>query len=202
MHKIKVFDTHAHYDDRAYGGEPRELIKRILNESVAGFMAVGCCLKSIPQSLKFAEEFENVYAAIGIQPHNVNDLPGDYLLRLRQWADNPKVKAIGEIGLDYHYDGYVREKQIETFREQLGLADELGLPVIIHSRDAAHDTMDVLRDFKVAKTGAVMHCYSGSVETARELIKLGIFISFTGVITFKNARKSAEVCREIGRAHV
>ena len=193
MDKIKLFDTHAHYDDRAYGKSPRELIKRILSENVSGFIQVGCSLKSIPRSLEIAEEFDNVFVSAGIHPHYASELPADYLSRLQKWANHPCVVAIGEIGLDYHYEGYSRSNQIKVFRAQLNFAENLGLPVIIHSRDATEDMMEILREMRPK---AVMHCYLGSAETARELMKLGIPISFTGVITFKNAKKAVEVCRE------
>ena len=189
-----MFDTHAHYDDRAYGKCPRELISRILKDNVSGFIQVGCSLRSIPESLKIADEFDNVYAAVGIHPHYASELPDDYLSRVQKWASYPSVVAIGEIGLDYHYEGYSRDNQIKVFTEQLDLAKKTGLPVIIHSRDAAEDTMRILRE---TRPMAVMHCYSGSLEMSRELIKLGILISFSGVITFKNAKKAAEVCREV-----
>ena len=194
----KLFDTHAHYDDRAYGDNPYEFINRILSDDdarVAGFMQIGCSVKDIPKSLMIAEKFDNVYAAVGFHPHYAGKLPNDYISRLRKWAEHPKVRAIGETGLDYHYEGYCRDAQIEAFRKQLDLSRELNLPAVIHSRDAAQDTMNVLREYKGIK--AVMHCYSGSVETARELIQLKVLISFTGVITFKNAKKAVEVCREV-----
>jgi TatD DNase family protein len=194
---IKLFDTHAHYDDKAYGGNADALITRILSDSenaVAGFMAVGCSMRTIPKSLAIAEKYGTVYASAGIHPHYVKQVTPDYLLRLEEWAKHSKVRAIGETGLDYHYDGYCRETQIRVFREQLALAARLNLPVIVHSRDSTADTLEILREFRPK---GVMHCYSGSVDTARELVKLGILISFTGVITFRNARKAAEVCREI-----
>jgi len=192
--KTNLFDTHAHYDDKAYKNEANTLIQRILFDNVAGFIAVGCSLETIPKSIEISEKYENVYVSVGIHPHYVNELPDDYLSLLEDWTKLDKICAIGETGLDYHYEGYSQENQIKVFREQLVLAEKLKLPVIVHSRDAAADTMEVLRELRPR---AVMHCYSGSVEMARELVKMGIFISFTGVITFKNARKAVEVCREI-----
>ena len=197
LNKIKLFDTHAHYDDKAYGGSADELIGRMMSadvNGVAGFMAVGCSFKRIPRSIALAEKYDNVYASVGIHPHYVDDLPSGYVATLEEFAKHPKVVAIGEAGLDYHYEGYSREKQIQSFREQLELAQKLELPFIVHSRDSAQDTMEILREYK---PHAVMHCYSGSVEMARELVKMGILLSFTGVLTFKNAKKAIEVCREI-----
>lgn len=194
MERIKLFDTHTHYDDKAYGNNADGLIKRIMSENVSGFMAVGCSMKTTPKAIALAEKYPGVYASAGIHPHYASGLPDDYITLLKKWAENPIVKAIGETGLDYHYEGYSRLKQIECFKEQLSLAEGLNLPVIVHSRDAAQDTMEILRE---VRPKAVMHCYSGSVEMVRELIGLGILISFTGVITFKNAKKAVEVCREI-----
>jgi len=199
MKQIKLFDTHTHYDDEAYENAP-ELIGNMLSDGVAGFVAVGCSLKRSQNAVKIAETYENVYASVGIHPGDVDDeLPDDYIKRLETMAKSPKVKAIGEIGLDYHYVGYNREKQIDAFKKQLDLAKSLNLPVIIHSRDATADTMSILRDYKregnpQTSPFAVMHCYSGSAETAGELFKMGVLVSFTGVITFKNAKNTVESC--------
>ncbi|MCL1867281.1 MAG: TatD family hydrolase [Oscillospiraceae bacterium] len=205
--KTKIFDTHTHYDDKAYGKSAHELISRILREDVAGFIAVGCSMTTVPKSLEIAEKYDNVYASVGVHPHYAGKLPPDYLDKLEQWTKSPFAKAVGEIGLDYHYDGRddaaVRENQVRIFREQLVLAAKSGLPVIVHSRDSAHDTMEILREFrKSSQNRIVMHCYSGSLDMARELVKMDVCISFTGVLTFRNARKAAEVCREIPLSHI
>ncbi|MDR0222703.1 MAG: TatD family hydrolase [Oscillospiraceae bacterium] len=194
MEKIKLFDTHTHYDDRAYKGGADAVIEKALADNVAGFMAIGCTLDRSRKAVKIAESRETAYAAVGIHPNDVGGLPPDYLERLEETAKSEKVKAIGEIGLDYHYKGYDRENQIKAFKEQLRLAERLGLPVIIHSREAAEDTMEILREFKPR---AVTHCYSGSAETAGELVKMGILISFTGALTFKNARRAVEACAAV-----
>ncbi|MCL2037032.1 MAG: TatD family hydrolase [Oscillospiraceae bacterium] len=204
MLKTKLFDTHAHYDDKAYGKDSAGLIKRILDENVAGFIQIGCRLKEIPRTLEIASTHANVYAAIGIHPHYVNDfakLPHDYLAQLEVFAaSSEKVKAIGEMGLDYHYDGYNRENQIKAFREQLRLAEKLGLPAIIHSREADEDALAILEEFRKNFKGGdfkvVVHCYSGGLEMSRRLLEMGIMLSFTGVLTFKNAKNAVEVCRE------
>jgi TatD DNase family protein len=195
--KLKLFDTHTHYDDRAYGKSADVLIQRILDDNVAGFIAAGHHEAANVKAVEFARWYTNVYAAVGIHPHYANKaLSANYLKEL-EWLikSSPKIRAIGECGLDYHYDGYNRDKQIRTFTEQLELAQSVGLPVIVHSRKATEDTMHLLRT-KSPKS-AVMHCYSGSAETARELISLGMMISFTGALTFKNARNAVEVCREV-----
>ena len=131
-----------------------------------------------------------MYAAVGIHPEDVGGTPADYLDTLKKWAVLPKTVAIGEIGLDYHYEGYDPDLQKRIFEEQLDLAEELSLPVVIHSRDATEDCMNILR--KRGTVRGVMHCFSGSAETAKQVLDLGMNISFTGVLTFKNARKSIE----------
>ncbi|MCL2634285.1 MAG: TatD family hydrolase [Oscillospiraceae bacterium] len=193
MDKIKLFDTHAHYDDRAYKNTADTLIQQMFSDNVAGFMAIGCNPERNRKAVAIAERYSNVYASVGIHPHDVkSDID---IKQLEKLAKHEKVRAIGETGLDYHYDGHERrEIQIKAFKEQLELAKKLNLPVIIHSRDSTEDTMTILREYRPR---GVMHCYSGSGETARELVKMGIYISFTGVLTFKNARKAIEACEAV-----
>lgn len=138
-------------------------------------------------SLRLTERYENVFCAVGIHPENIAGTPQNYIDILRELAKNKKAVAIGEIGLDYHYEGYDAQKQQEIFENQIKLANELSLPVVIHCRDATEDTMKILR--RTTPDKFVVHCYSGSPETAKELLKLGAYISFTGVLTFKNAKK-------------
>jgi TatD DNase family protein len=192
---MKLFDTHTHYDDRRYGDTADALITRILGDNVAGFIAVGHSRDANFRATEIAAKYNPVFASVGIHPHYAKgSLAPDYLAELECLSKSPKVVAIGECGLDYHYDGFERESQIRVFREQLILAEKLNKPVIVHSRDATEDTMAILNEFTPR---AVMHCYAGSVETARELLELGIMISFTGVLTFPNARKAVAVVREI-----
>lgn len=189
---MKIFDTHTHYDDEAYDADRDELLTNLLSTSVAGFTAIGCSLERSRLAIALAEKYEQVVAAVGIHPEGVADLPDDYISRLRTLAAHEKVRALGEIGLDYHYPGYDKERQIRIFSEQLRLANELKLPVIIHSRDAMEDTLEIIeRDLNVSN-GAVMHCYSGGAETAKKLTDMGIMLSFTGVVTFRNARAAQE----------
>ncbi len=191
----KVIDTHAHYDDEAFDDDRDELLKEMLSDSVEKIITIGCSLERSRMALELAEKYEKIYCAVGIHPEDCYDLPKDYLSQIRNMAESSKkVVAIGEIGLDYHWEGFKKKKQIEVFREQLSLAKELSLPVVIHSRDATQDTMEILREFRPK---GVMHCFSGSAETAREILDLGMMISFTGVITFKNARKAVEACSVI-----
>lgn len=191
---IKTIDTHAHYDAEEFDEDRDELLKRLFAESVDSIITMGCSLKSSAAALKLAEKYERMYAAVGIHPEDCENLPADYISQIKALAANKKVRAIGEIGLDYHYDGSDREKQIACFEEQLSLAKELDLPVVIHSRDATKDTLDILEKYRPR---GVVHCFSGSSETAREILRLGLMISFTGVLTFKNAKKAVEACEVI-----
>lgn len=191
---VKVIDTHAHYDDPAFDSDRDELLTEILNESVDKLITIGCSIEGSRNAIKIAEKFPSVYASVGIHPSDCMGSSDNYIDILREMSKNKKVVAIGEIGLDYHYDGYDKETQIDCFIKQLELAKELSLPVIIHSREATSDTMDILRKYKPK---GVVHCFSGSVETAREIIELGMMISFTGVLTFKNSRKAVEACSAI-----
>ena len=192
---VRLTDTHAHYDDDAFDEDRYDLLDRLFGESVNKIVTVGCSYDRWQPTIALAERYGNMYAALGIHPEDIYDLPADYLRQLEELSGHPKVKALGEMGLDYHYENYDRERQIKVFREQLMLADKLSMPVIIHSRDATADTLEILHDLRPKK--AVMHCFSGSAETAREILDLGLYISFTGVITFKNARRAAEACAEV-----
>lgn len=191
---MKITDTHAHYDDDAFDTDRFELLNKILEESVENIITIGCSLESSRKAIEIAENLHRIYATVGIHPSDCMNLPSDYTDTLRNLSKNPKVVAIGEIGLDYHYEGYNKEAQIECFTRQIELAQELSLPVIVHSREATYDTMEILKKFKPK---GVVHCFSGSVETAREIINLGMMISFTGVLTFKNSKKAVEACKEI-----
>ncbi len=191
---LKVIDTHAHYDDDAFDDDRYELLSSVLSESVDSIITIGTSIEKSRFSVEIAEKFDRVYAAVGIHPEDCVNIPDDYIELLKDMSRNKKVVAIGEIGLDYHYDGYNKDIQIKIFREQLELAEELNLPVIIHSRDATQDTMEILREYKPK---GVMHCFSGSAETAREIIALGMMISFTGVLTFKNSRRAVEACAAV-----
>lgn len=190
----KIIDTHAHYDDEAFDADRDELIKNMLDTNVDRIITVGCSLERSRTSIELAERYDRIYASVGIHPDECYDLSDDYIEQLRLMSRHSKVVAIGEIGLDYHYEGYKKDIQIKCFKEQLELAQELNLPVIIHSREATQDTLDILQEYKPK---GVMHCFSGSVETAQKIIDLGMMISFTGVLTFKNAKKAVEACKII-----
>ena len=187
-----LFDTHAHMDDRAFDEDREALLSRLPEEGIGLLMNPGCSLTSSRAACALAGNYDYIYAAVGSHPDAAAEVCPEVLEQYRVLIrENPKVRAIGEIGLDYHYEDIPRDIQKRSFRAQMGLARELGLPVIVHEREAHGDGMAIVREFPTV-TG-VFHCYSGSLEMARELISLGWYIGFTGVLTFKNARKALEV---------
>jgi len=189
--KTMYFDTHAHYDDEAFDADREAVIAALPGEGVSLVLNASSDLKSSANSVALAEKYPFFYAAVGIHPHEASAMNEEAPEKIRELAENKKVVAIGEIGLDYYYDFSPREVQKEVFRIQMALAEELNMPVIVHDRDAHEDCMDIIRAFRGVR--GVFHCYSGSVEMARELVKLGWYLSFTGAVTFKNAKKAPEV---------
>ncbi|MCM1506546.1 MAG: TatD family hydrolase [Ruminococcus flavefaciens] len=186
MHNI--FDTHSHYTDSSFDCDRDELLSGLSAKGVRYIMLASTCAEDIKANAQLADKYGYIYTSAGFHPENIEDIPSDYIDIVRNAVlQNPKAKAIGEIGLDYHYDGYDREKQIEVFEKQVILANELDMPVIVHSRDATEDTLNILKKYCPA---GVVHCFSGSAETAVEIVKLGMYIGFTGVITFKNSKKA------------
>ena len=193
-----LFDTHAHMDDRVFDVDRDELIASLPGKGVALVMNPGCSLASSYNTVALAEKFPHVYAAVGSHPDAADEINESVIGEYRKLCKlNPKVKAIGEIGLDYHYEDIPRELQQKAFRAQMALAAELDLPVIVHERDAHADGLAIVDEFPTVK--GVFHCFSGSLELARELVKRGWYIGFTGVLTFKNARKAVEVAAAIPR---
>ena len=191
-----LFDTHAHMDDHAFDEDRAQLLKSLPEQGIQLLMNPGCSLASSYNTDKLSREYDYIYAAVGSHPDVADEVNEDALEAYRKLCKlNPKIKAIGEIGLDYHYEDIPREIQLKAFRMQMELARELGLPVIVHERDAHEDGMKVVDEFPDV-TG-VFHCYSGSAEMAKELVKRGWYIGFTGVLTFKNARKAIEVASAI-----
>lgn len=191
-----LFDTHAHLDSGAFRRDLPEILARLPGQGIGLLMNPGCDLPSSQAACALARENPWIYAAVGLHPDAADQISPavvDTLARLVK--DNPKVKAIGEIGLDYHYEDVPRQQQQACFRQQLALAQELGLPVIIHQREAAQDTLDILGEFP--QVTGVFHCYAGSAEMAVQLTRRGWYIGFTGVITFKNARKLVETALAI-----
>lgn len=194
-----IFETHGHYDDEQFDEDREQLIAEFLEKDIDKVMNVGADMRSSRNSVELAGKYPHFYAAVGVHPSEVGDLTEDDMQELKQMTfENPKVKAIGEIGLDYHFDDDPpRDVQKKWFIRQLELARELNMPIIIHSRDAASDTMEILKDMDGGRNGGVIHCYSYSVEQAREYIKMGFNIGVGGVVTFKNSRRLQEVVEDI-----
>ena len=189
---MRVFDTHAHYDSHAFNPDRLELLRSMPEQGVELILNPGCDLESSRTAVSLAEQFPFVYAAVGVHPSDCGDYDDQTQRQLRELAAHPKVKAIGEIGLDYYWkDNPPSEWQKTVFHRQMELAEEVKLPIIVHDREAHHDCLEAVRQHP-GLTG-VYHCYSGSLEDAKVLVKLGWMLSFTGVITFKNARKALEV---------
>lgn len=192
-----LIDSHAHLDDERFDKDRDELIRSLESNGIELVINVGADLKSSIASVSLAEKYSNIYAAVGVHPHDVKDMDESTLEIIKSLAKRDKVVAIGEIGLDYYYDNSPREDQRKWFKRQLELAKELGLPVIIHSRDAQQETFDIIKEAQDGRLRGVMHCYSGSKEMANEYIKLGFYISIAGPVTFKNARVVKEVAKEV-----
>ena len=191
-----LFDTHAHMDDHAFDTDRAELLSALPSQGLALVMNPGCSAESSRNTDKLSREYDYIYAAVGSHPDVADEVNEALLEEYRTLCkQNPKIKAIGEIGLDYHYEDIPREIQLKAFRMQMALARELNLPVIVHEREAHEDGMKVVDEFP--EVTGVFHCFSGSAEMAKELVKRGWYIGFTGVLTFKNARKAVEVAASI-----
>lgn len=188
-----IFDAHAHYDDKWFDENRAELLDSMENTGVCGIVNAAVNLQSTEFALKLSEKYPFIYATTGFHPENLEDMVPDYLSKMEQFLKNPKVVAIGEIGLDYHWD-IPREEQKRVFEEQLAFAKDVDAPVVVHDREAHGDTMELLRKYRPK---GIVHCFSGSVELMREVVSLGMSISLGGVVTFKNARRSVEVAKEI-----
>lgn len=191
-----LFDTHAHMDDRAFDTDRETLLAELPNQGVGLVMNPGCSLESSRNVEKLTRKYGFLYGAVGSHPDAADEVNDAVLEEYRMLCkQNNKIKAIGEIGLDYHYEDIPRDIQQQAFRMQMALAEELNLPVIVHEREAHEDGMKIVDQFP--KVTGVFHCYSGSAEMAKELVKRGWYIGFTGVLTFKNARKAVEVASSI-----
>ena len=191
-----LFDTHAHMDDASFDADRHELLAALPEKGVSLLMNPGCSYKSSLNAIRLAEQYDYIYAAVGSHPDVADEVDEGLCAKYAELCkQHPKVRAIGEIGLDYHYEDIPRDIQKKAFRLQMELARELDLPVIVHEREAHEDGLKIVDEFPTVK--GVFHCYSGSAEMAKELIKRGWYIGFTGVLTFKNARKAIEVASAI-----
>ena len=185
-----IFDTHAHYDDSRFDEDRDELLSSLCSKGVTNIINCGCDYKSCLTTLELAEKYDFIYAALGVHAHKAEESTEEDFRKIKALYSHKKVVAVGEIGLDYHYDFSPRERQIEVFEKQIVLAKELDLPIIVHDRESHEDTMNLL---KKHRPKGVVHCFSGSVEMAKEVVKLGMYIGLGGAVTFKNARKPIEV---------
>ena len=193
MDNIKIFDGHAHYDDKWFDEDREEIFQLLPQQGVAYVVNNAIDLRTCEIAKGYSEKYPYIYFTAGFHPENLQDMPQDYLECLKKYLNHPKCVALGEIGLDYYWD-IPKDLQLKVFKEQLQLAKELDVPVIIHDREAHGDTMDILREFKPK---GLLHCFSGSVEMMREVMKLGLYISLGGTVTFKNARHSVDCAREV-----
>ncbi len=191
-----IFDSHAHYYSHQFDSDREQLLGWTLQEKgVVGIVNMGSDLESCYATLELTRRYDYIWGGVGIHPEDALDLPEDWLGQIQEMLKEPKIVAVGEIGLDYHWlDACPKDRQQEVFATQLELARELALPVVVHDREAHADTLEFLKKYKPA---GVVHCFSGSWETAREILDLGMYIGLGGVVTFKNARHAVEVARNI-----
>ena len=196
---MRIFDTHAHYDDEAFDTDREELLKALPGSGIEYVVNVGASIATTRSTLELSSKYDYIYAAVGVHPSDIADLNEESFSWLKEQTHRQKVVAVGEIGLDYYWDkeAEVQAAQQVWFKRQLDLAREAGLPVIIHSRDAAKDTFDIMKEKDAGSIGGVVHCYSYSPELAAEYVKMGLFIGVGGVITFSKAKKLKETVAAI-----
>jgi len=190
-----IFESHAHYDDEAFDQDREEILARCKEQGIETIVNVSASLESVKSTLALAEKHAFVYAAVGIHPDEAGELNEESFAWLREQCRHPKAVAVGEIGLDYYWDKENHETQKLWFRRQMDLAQELGLPVIVHSREAAADTLEAVKAAHTSRSRGVIHCFSYTQEMAREYLDMGYYIGIGGVVTFKNARKLKEVVK-------
>jgi TatD DNase family protein len=195
--RVMLFDTHAHLDDDRFHEDRKQVLEQCKAEGIELILNAASDMKTCHSSIALAEEYDFIYASVGIHPHDAKSMDNKTIDILSGLAANSKVKAIGEIGLDYHYDFSPRDVQKQRFMEQIDLAMQLKLPIIVHDRESHGDIMEIFKKMNVKNMGGVLHSFSGSVEMARECLKLGFYLSISGPITFKNNVKTVEVVREI-----
>ncbi|HWR56337.1 MAG TPA: TatD family hydrolase [Negativicutes bacterium] len=190
-------DSHAHLDGQSFDGDREAVLQRARDAGISAIINVGFDMPSCRSTLALAEAHPEIYAAVGIHPHDAATVKEDDFAQLHQWAAHPKVVAVGEIGLDYYRNLSPRDLQREAFLRQIALARKVAKPIIIHDRDAHGEIMDILRQEFYDVPGGVMHCYSGSAAMAAEIVKMGLYISIAGPVTFANNRKLGEVVEQI-----
>ncbi|WLD93451.1 TatD family hydrolase [Alkalihalobacillus sp. AL-G] len=192
-----LFDTHAHLNAVQFDEDREEVIQRAKDEGVSHIVVVGFDRPTIHGALELSDNYEFIYAAVGWHPVDAIDMTEEDLKWIEELASHPKVVAIGEMGLDYHWDKSPKDVQMDVFRKQIQLAKKVNLPIVIHNRDATEDVVSTLKEEKAEEVGGIMHCYSGSLEIAKECMDMNFYISFGGPVTFKNAKRPKEVAQEI-----
>jgi TatD DNase family protein len=192
-----LIDTHTHLDDARYKDDREAVITRAREAGVEAFVTIGCDVTTSQAAVALAQQYPFVYASIGVHPHEVRHIGDGWYDEFRRLAQNKKVVAYGEIGLDYHYNHSSPKEQRERFREQIQLARELALPVIIHTREAQEDTIAILKDEKASEIGGVFHCFSGDAWLAKDALELGFYLSFSGILTFQNAAMLREIATTV-----
>jgi TatD DNase family protein len=191
------FDTHAHLDDSKFRIDQAQVVQNARDAGLELIVNIGCDLDSSRRTVELTKEYHWIYGTVGVHPHEAKTMDEEVYFALKDLARNPKIVAIGEIGLDFHYDHSPRDVQAQVFRLQIGVARELGLPVVIHEREAHQLTMEILDETRAWDLGGIIHCYSGSWQLAGQIIKKGFYIAVGGVLTFPNAAKIKEVVRRI-----
>jgi TatD DNase family protein len=192
-----LFDTHAHLNAIQYEEDIVEVIQRAKSERVTHIVVVGFDKDTIKRAMELTEQYEMIYAAVGWHPVDAIDMTDEDLEWIKELASHPKVVAIGEMGLDYYWDKSPKDIQKDVFRRQIRLAKEVKLPIIIHNRDSTEDVVKILKEENAGEVGGIMHCFTGSLEVAKQCMDMNFYISFGGPVTFKNAKKSKEVATEI-----
>ncbi|MBI1630750.1 TatD family hydrolase [Bacillus safensis] len=192
-----LFDTHAHLNAEQYNEDLEQVIERAKSEKVEKIVVVGFDRPTITRAMELIEEYDFIYAAIGWHPVDAIDMKDEDLAWIKDLSQHEKVVAIGEMGLDYYWDKSPKDVQKEVFRRQIALAKEVKLPIVIHNRDATEDVVTILKEEGAAEVGGIMHCFTGSLETAKACMEMNFYISFGGPVTFKNAKKPKEVVKEI-----
>ena len=191
-----LFDTHAHILDEKFDEDRDQVIQNIYDH-MALVVNIGCSLEDIPKTVELAEKYDKIYAAIGLHPEDVNTYTPEGWDMICTLAKHPKVVGIGECGLDYYWDTSMKAEQKVLFRQHIDLACELKKPIVIHDRDAHGDTLEILKDSRAKEVGGILHCFSGSLEMAKELLKLNFYIGIGGPVTFKNAKKTVEIAAQL-----
>ena len=192
-----LIDSHVHIDDARYNDDRKQMLARGRDAGVGAFITIGCDLATSRAAVALAESHAHIYATVGVHPHEVRHIENGWYEELKKLSSHPKVVGFGEVGLDYHYDHSPREIQRQRFREQIGIARELQLPIVIHTREAQEDTINILREERAFEVGGVFHCFSGDAWLAKDALDLGFNLSFSGIITFQNATMLREIVKTV-----